>query len=455
MSTTPTASSPRSWSGASRMALDLDVSPLAGVIDAIAGKASAPQLFYEVAVALAGVALAWIIARAARGKVNVNPKWKFGKGGFERVAFPILAIVLVWSGKHALEGFQPVNVLQVVLTLLLAYAAIRLAVYVLGHVIHEGGFQRSVIRVVCWVAWIAAILYVTGLLPEVLSALDAHSFRFGKDHADVTFLDLLKGVAALFLTITFALYISRVTEGRVLAAEHMEMTTRVVITKVVRIAMFFIAIFVALPMAGIDVTTLSIFGGALGVGLGFGLQKIASNYVSGFIVLLDRSLRIGDVVTVDGRRGEVTAIESRYTVIKGADGVESIIPNEKMITESVQHHTYSDPRVSLAMPVTVSYESDVERACALLGDLAKKHPRVIAEPAAAARVKALTSLGVEIELTVWISDPALGEGDMRSELLKDVLKAFRAEGIEIPYPRRDVRLLTTPETNNLSNASSI
>ncbi|MEP7070560.1 MAG: mechanosensitive ion channel protein MscS, partial [Usitatibacter sp.] len=248
------------------MALDLDVSALSGVIDAITGKASTPELFHEVAVALAGVALAWIIARAACGKVNVNPKWKFGKGGFERVAFPILAIVLVWSGKYALEGFQPVTLLQVVLTLLFAYAAIRLAVYVLGHVIHEGGFQRSVIRVVYWVAWIAAILYVTGLLPEALSALDAHDFRFGKNHADVTLLDLLKGVAALFLTITFALYISRVTEGRVLAAEHMEMTTRVVITKVVRIAMLFIAIFVALPMAGIDVTTLSIFGGALGVG---------------------------------------------------------------------------------------------------------------------------------------------------------------------------------------------
>jgi small-conductance mechanosensitive channel len=223
---------------------------------------------------------------------------------------------------------------------------------------------------------------------------------------------------------------------------------------VVRISALFIAIFVALPMAGIDITTLSIFGGALGVGLGFGLQKIASNYVSGFIVLLDRSLRIGDVVTVDGRRGEVTAIESRYTVIKGSDGVESIIPNEKMITESVQHHTYSDPRVSVVIVVSVTYESDVERACALLGELARKHPRVIPEPAAMARIRNLTALGVEIELTVWISDPAVGEGDMRSELLKDVLKAFRAEGIEIPYPRRDVRLLATPETNKIPSISA-
>ena len=429
------------------MALNLDLSPLAGVFEAVAGAASPTQLAYEAAVALGGIALAWLIARATCREVRVNPKWKFGKGDFERVAFPLLALLLVWSGKHLLGDFPAVNFLDVVISLLIAYTAIRLAVYVLGHVIHEGGFQRSVIRVVYWAAWIGAILYVTGLLPAALSALEAHGFSFGKNRSQVTLLDLLKGGAALFLTIVFALYLSRVTESRVLAAEHMEMTTRVVITKVVRIAMLFVAIFIALPMAGIDVTTLSIFGGALGVGLGFGLQKIASNYVSGFIVLLDRSLRIGDVVTVDGKRGEVTAIESRYTVIKGADGVESIIPNEKMITDTVQHHTYSDPKVSIVMSVTVSYESDVERACSLLGEIASVHPRVIADPAAAARVKQLTALGVEIELTVWIADPAVGEGDMKSELLKEVLKAFGAEGIEIPYPRRDVRLLATPVTS--------
>ena len=387
------------------MALNLDLSPLAGVIDAVAGKASTTELVYEVAVALGAIALAWFIARAACRKVPVNPKWQFGKGDFERVAFPVLALVLAWTGEGILASFQTVSLLDVVITLLVAFTVIRIAAYVLGHVLPEGALQRAVIRVVRWVAWIGAILYVTGLLPEALSALDAHGFTFGKNKTEVTLLDLLQGGAVLFLTIVFALYISRVTESRVLASERMEMTTRVVITKVLRIVMIFIAIFIALPLAGIDVTTLSIFGGALGVGLGFGLQKIASNYVSGFIVLLDRSLRIGDVVTVDGRRGEVTAIESRFTVIKGADGVESIIPNEKMITESVQHHTYSDPKVSAVVAVAVSYESDVERACALLGELARRQPRVVPEPAAAARVKQLSAQGVEIELTVWISTP--------------------------------------------------
>jgi small-conductance mechanosensitive channel len=289
------------------------------------------------------------------------------------------------------------------------------------------------------------ILHLVGLLPEVLDALDSHGIVIGKNRHEITALDALKAVTALFLAITVALWLSRVTETRVMASESMEITTKVVIGKVVRITAILVAIFVALPLAGIDVTTLSIFSGALGVGLGFGLQKIASNYVSGFIVLLDRSLRIGDVVTIDGRRGEVKAIESRYTVIKGSDGVESIIPNETLITTSVSHHTYSDPKVSLVIPVTVAYESDIQRACELLAGIAKGHHRVIADPPAAARVKQLTPAGVDLELTVWIADPSVGEGDLRSDILKELIQAYRKAGISIPYPRREVRMIATPE----------
>jgi small-conductance mechanosensitive channel len=436
------------------MAMNLDPSPLARVAEALAGNASTGDLAREAAVAAGGLVLAWLVARLARGRVHANPKWKFGEGDFQRVAFAALALVSVWVGRLVLERFQPVHLLDVVITLLVANAVIRVAVYVLGHVIREGGLQQIAIRIVAWAAWITALLYVTGLLPDMLAALDAHGIALGKGKGEVTLLDVLKAAAALFLTITFALYLSRVTESRVLAAEHMEMTTRVVISKAVRIAALFLAIFIALPLAGIDVTTLSIFSGALGVGLGFGLQKIASNYVSGFIVLLDRSLRIGDVVTVDGRRGEVKAIEARCTVIKGGDGVESIIPNEKMITESVQHHTYSDTRVALAAGVWISYESDVQLACDLLSAIARGQPRVIADPAPLTRVKQLGDNGIELELTIWIADPAVGEGELKSAIYKDILKSFKAHGIEIPYPRRDVRLLATPETNNFPASSS-
>ncbi|HEX7466482.1 MAG TPA: mechanosensitive ion channel domain-containing protein [Usitatibacter sp.] len=436
------------------MPLGLDISPLARVVVALAGGTTPREWFHQIAVAAGALFAAWAFARIACARVKVSPKWKFGEGDFEGVVFPALAWLFAWIGKSALERFESPDFLEIVLTLIAALAVIRVAAYVLRHVVPASALQRAVIRVVTWTAWIVAVLYVAGLLPEVVAALDAHGFSIGKGKPAITILDLLKGATALFLSITLALYLSRVTESRVLSSDSMEMTTRVVIAKAVRVATLFIAIFIALPLAGIDVTTLSVFTGALGVGLAFGLQKITSNYVSGFIVLLDRSLRIGDVVSVDGRRGEVTAIETRYTVIKGGDGVESIIPNEKMITEIVNHHTYSDSRVSVAMSVTISYDSDVDRAFELLVASARKQARVIADPPAIARVKQLSDRGVELELTVWISDPVAGEGDLRSELLKDVLRAFRTGGIEIAFPRREVRLIATDETGETPSPPS-
>jgi small-conductance mechanosensitive channel len=300
------------------------------------------------------------------------------------------------------------------------------------------------VRIIAWVAWIAVALHVTGVLPEVLDALDDIGFTVGKTR--VTLLLILQALAAIAVTMTVALWLARVTGGRVLAAQSVEMSTRVVIVKIVNTFAIVVAVMVALPMAGIDITALSVFGGALGVGLGFGLQKVASSYVSGFIVLLERSLRIGDVITVENRRGVVQAIESRYTVIKAGDGTETIVPNETLITKEVIHHTYTDPKVATVLPVTVAYETDIEHACEVLAEVGKRNARVIGDPAPHARVVALADHGVSMELTVWISDPEKGETELRSELLKDILRTFKAHGIEIPYPRRDIHLIATPET---------
>ena len=428
--------------------MDFDLSPIKRSFDAIVQATSPGDLVVQAAVCAATIGLAYMLARGICARFPESKRWRFGKGDFERVAFPLLALLFTVIAQHIVANFQSTDSgpMEVVISLLVPFALIRIASYILGMVLPEGGLQRSLIRWIVTIAWLGVILHLVGMLPEVLDALDSHGIVIGKNHHEVTALDAAKAVVALFLAITLALWLSRVTETRVMASEAMDVTTKVVIGKVVRVAAIFLAIFIALPFAGIDVTTLSIFSGALGVGLGFGLQKIASNYVSGFIVLLDRSLRIGDVVTVDGRRGEVKAIESRYTVIKGADGVESIIPNETLITTSVSHHTYSDPKVSVVIPVTVAYESDVQKACDLLAQIARRHKRVIEDPPSAARVKQLSQAGVEIELTVWIADPSVGEGDLRSDILKEVIEAYRKAGIPIPYARREVRVIATPET---------
>ena len=429
------------------MALGIDLSPAMDFFRGLAGEATAYDWVWQAGVAVVAVILGWWTARVVCREVKVNPRWKFGEGDFERVAYPLFTYLYMAVGKLLLAGYQSTALLEILSSLLVAWLVIRIAVYILGHVLPHGTSLRRTIRTIASVAWLAVVLHILGLLPDVIDALDSVGLTVGKNKQRVTLWLAMQAIAALVLTITLALWISRVTENRLMAADTIEMSTRLVIGKLVRVAALLLAVLVALPMVGIDVTTLSIFSGALGVGLGFGLQKIASNYVSGFIVLLDRSLRVGDVVTVDNRRGEVKAIEARYTVIKGTDGVESIIPNEKMITESVNHHTYSDPRVSVVLGVWISYESDVERACALLQDAAARQGRVIADPPPLAHVKQLGEHGIELTLTVWISDPQVGEGDLRSDLFRQILASFRAGGIEIPYPRRDVRLIATAETS--------
>ncbi len=425
------------------MAPDPNLSPLTRTIHTFTAATSPGELAVQVLVCLGAIAAAWIVVRVMRRRLSVDNRWKFGKGDFQRVAFPLIGMLFVWASKAVLADLQHIDtgLLEIAITLLWALAVIRAAGYVLGHVLPEGGFQRIVILGVMGIAWIGVVLRVTGLMPEVLSVLDDYQVT-----QQVTVLDVLKGVLALFVSLTIALWITRVTESRIMAADSMELTTRVVIGKFLRITAIFISIFIALPLAGIDVTTLSIFTGAIGVGLGFGLQKVASNYVSGFIVLLDRSLRIGDVIVIDNRRGQVIAIESRCTIIRGTDGVESIIPNEKLVTDIVGHHTYSSSLLSATISVTVSYGSDVERACAILLELAAKQKRVLPNPAPVARIRALGERGIDLDLSVWINDPMNGDGDIRGEVLLGALKAFKSEGIGLPIPQREVRLITTPET---------
>jgi len=433
--------------------MTVDFSRITDLVNDMASSATPAEWLWQLAVVAAALALGFYVSRAVCHRIRSSPRWKFGKGDFERVAFPLFTLGFVAIGELVLGRFQTVVLVNIVKSLLIALVVIRAAVYVLGHILPEGAFLRTAVRVIAWIAWIAVVLHVTGLLPDVIGALDDVGITIGKSKQRVTLWLAFQAIAALAFTLTVALWLGRITETRVLASETIEMSTRIVITKLVRAGVIIVAILIALPLVGLDITTLSIFSGALGVGLGFGLQKIASNYVSGFIVLLDRSLRIGDVITVDGRRGEVKAIESRYTVIRGGDGVESIIPNETLITQSVNHHTYTDPKVSMVVGVSVSYESDVEKACAILLEAAKRQSRVIAQPPSAARIKSLADSGIELELTVWIQDPPLGEAELKSLLLLDVLKSFKAAGIEIPYPRRDVRMIATPETPETPTSS--
>jgi len=408
-------------------------------LEAFASQVSTQEGVIQFAIIVAGLGLGWLSGGVLRRRVAARELWKFGSGGFDRVAFPLAALAILWGMRLLVRKVQATPFVDLAIALLAAFAVIRFAVYVLRHVLPEGALRRGTERTIATLMWAGVALHLTGLLPEVWEALESVAFTVGDQR--ITLLLVMQGLVSVAITLAISLWLANLVEGRVLATERLALSTRVVVAKLVRAAAFLLAILVALPIVGIDITALSVFGGALGVGLGFGLQKIASNYVSGFIILLDRSIRIGDFVAVDNRQGVVKAIESRYTVIRSLDGTESIIPNETMITQSVTNHSYTDRQVLLRVKVSVGYASDIDRVFELLLEAAKRQPRVLDDPAPAAWITALGDNGVEIELGLWIADPDKGQLSLRGAILKDVLRALRAEGIEIPFPQRDVRLV--------------
>jgi small-conductance mechanosensitive channel len=243
-------------------------------------------------------------------------------------------------------------------------------------------------------------------------------------------------------------------ENKMMRAENIDVNVRVVLSKLVRIVLSIIAILIAMSGVGIDITLLSVFGGALGVGLGFGLQKVASNYLSGFIILLDDSLHIGDVVTVDTHYGVVSELRFRYMVLRKLDGTEVIIPHETLMTTSVINHSHTERKIRIVMPVQVSFDGDLELAMRLLKGVVNQHPRVLEEPAVDVQIKGFGENGIDLNLTFWIPDPEEGSAILQSEIYLEVWREFKKHGIVIPYPQREVRMLSTPAVQALVETES-
>lgn len=400
-------------------------------------------ILWQVVVLVVCLLIAWQFSRLSKlrmaGKVTAEGTMKIGFGSMQRLTFPISALVLVVIARWALSYFQPVKLLNIALPLLFSLALVRIAVYMLRTIFAPGGVVRLWERTIAWTIWIGVALYITGLLPEILDLLDQLGFHVGKQRVSV--LLILQGILSVAVTMLLALWLGRTLEQRLMRMEPMDMSVRVVLAKLVRATLIMVGVLVALAAVGIDVTLLSVFGGALGVGLGLGLQKIASSYVSGFIILLDRSIRIGDMVTVDNRMGRVTQLTTRYIVVKGRDGTEAIIPNDTLITSTVLNHSYSDRDTRIGIPVQISYASDLENAMRILVDVARNHPRVLKNPEPKALVKEFADNGIQLELGVWIQDPEEGQSNLRSDINLEIWREFSKHGIEIPFPQREVRLI--------------
>ena len=357
----------------------------------------------------------------------------------ERVITPLGALAMLLVGRKLLAsiGFET-SLLNIIAPLVGSYALIKLTVYLLRKGFRSSPALKAWEQIISTSIWIVVALYIMGWLDDTLLAMDALGMEFGDTRVSLLSVSKLILVVALFFIM--AMWLSRQIERRVMRARFIDASLQVGLTKVSHFTLLTIAILMALDAVGIDLTAFAVFGGAVGVGLGFGLQRIASNFISGFILILDRSIKPGDVITIGEKFGWVKELRARYIVVMNREGVETLIPNENLITSEVINWSYSNQNVRLRIPVQISYNDDPEKAMEILIEAANASPRVLRDPATAVRLMGFGDSGMDLEVRVWINDPESGLASVRSDINLEIWRRFKEEGITIPYPVRDVNV---------------
>ena len=401
-----------------------------------------PDSLVGLGILVACLLLAWALVRLLRGGTRVAGSIWFGERIVDGVLFPVAALVLAYSAKLILVGTLKAAVFKLAIPILLSLLAIRLTVRVLSVSFPASRWMRVFERSVSWLAWLAVVLWITGVLPLLLDAMEDLQWKVGT--ARVSLRDVVEGVLTGAVVMMLALWAASAVEKQLLRGTGNSLSVRMMVSNLLRVLLLFVGLLLTLSAVGIDLTALSVLGGAIGVGIGFGLQKIAANYVSGFVILAERSLRIGDMVKVDGFEGRITDIRSRYTVIRSLGGRESILPNEMLITQRVENSSLADPRVALSTTVQVAYGTDVLALQPRLEQAMVDVPRVIDDPAPVALLSAFAPDGLELTLQFWIRDPENGQANVRSQVNLAVLAVLDAAGIQIPFPQRVMHTLPAP-----------
>ncbi|WP_175158313.1 mechanosensitive ion channel family protein [Paraburkholderia fynbosensis] len=407
-----------------------------------------PVMIWQAGILLAALVLAWLLARLLRRSLDQRRESRyhtvrFGAESLNRAAFPLIGAVLVWLARAIAGRFMHTALLDLALVPLFGISLIYIVFFFARRVFSRDGqihpWLFLVEKLVSIVVWLGMLLTVMGIQDDVIAWMGSVQFRIANAH--LTLLSLVTGLLWVGVTMIVAMWLGSAFEDRLMRSTTLDANLKVVVARVGRAAFVLAAVLVSLSVVGIDITVLGVFGGALGVGLGFGMQKITSNYVSGFIILLDRSLRIGDTINVSGLQGMVTQIRTRYTVVRGLDGIETLIPNEKLITDVVQNQSSYLTRGYAKVAVQVAYTSDVEHAMRLLAHAAENVPRVLREPAPTPYLASFGPDGINLELGFWIEEAATGTSGVRSTVNRNIWRLFSEHGIAIPLAQREVRLV--------------
>ncbi|VEJ21039.1 membrane protein [Neisseria animaloris] len=401
-----------------------------------------PIGWVELGITLLVMALTfWLSAYLTKKHLPDTPQHKgFLRHIARRLAWPLLMLptaIATLSFWH-LSGF---NALWLQLLVMAArwMILIRLTLAIVHAALPENKMTDWLERFLSGALWVAFLLWVSGIDTIITDSLKSVVLPIGS--AKLNLYTVLTGLVWVAIIMVFALWLARFIEGRLMDSTRLDINLRIVLSKIVRTLMIVAAVLIALPLVGIDLTILSVFGGALGVGIGFGLQKVASNYISGFIILGDRSIRPGDRLTVDNFTGYVTKITSRYVVLQSATGSEALIPNETFVTSTVINESYTSKALWQSLNIQVAYHTDLTKALSILEEAAAAQERVDSNPAPKAVITNFGENGIDLRIGFWVKDPENGFAVLFSTILLDIWQRFNEQGIEFPFPQREVRIL--------------
>lgn len=423
--------------------------PLSNLLPDLIEDLARPGIKWQVVAVVASAALGWLTARVIR---RLLPRARDGEGGFLRIGAesflavlaPLIVVGLLDAAKYILiANHIHINLVRVAMPVFTSLAAIRAVFYLLRRVFGRRGELGAAFvtfeKMFALLVWLGVALYITGMWDDVYAFLDSREIRIGKLHPSIA--EILQGGLSVVVLLMLALWAGAALEERLMGMAGLHTSLKVMLARMSRALLILVSVLLCLPLMGLDLTVLSVFGGAFGVGLGLGMQRIASNYVSGFIILLERSLSIGDMISVDKYTGKITNINTRYTVLQGLDGVETVLPNEMLISGPVQNQSLSSRCVRGFTRILVAHGSDLTVVMPLLLQQAVGTPRVLEQPAPGVGLNRFAPEGYEVELGFWIGDPENGLGGVVSEVNKKIYALVQSGEIKLATNVLDVRLL--------------
>jgi small-conductance mechanosensitive channel len=391
-------------------------------------------------VLLASIALFFFARKKIHDVIlsSSNKSFKSAVHGIERVLNPLIILIFISTASLITSFIYKTNLLDFIEIILIALIASRLGVYSLRYIFAGNPLLRAFENIIALFVWVYTLIYIFGFSSLISNSLETVAFKVGGTQYNL--LIIIQLIFGIIFAIAIAMSFVSFIERKLMGVKSLDRNLRAMINKIIKLTIYIFAVVIALDTIGIDLTFLSVFGGAFGVGLGFGMQKITSNYISGFTILMDKSLHIGDLITVGDNYGVVTSIKSRYTVLRKLDGVEVIIPNENLISENIVNHTYTDRKVRVAIDVQVGYSSSIDLASEIMLKATKDQERVLEDPEPVVYLQNFGESGIDLTLVFYVEDAEEGTLRLKSDISKEFWREFQKQGVEIPFPQRDLHI---------------